>query len=149
MLRLHAAPLDTLWETLLPEAVRALPSDLARADELLADAALLEPFRRHWQRTRPAGLVDGRPTIATQTYLRLMVLKSRCGWGYEALVREVSDSIHLRRFCLVPLHARVPDESTVRKLVRRLGPEVVAELTRVVMESRPDVFKFFGQQTTG
>jgi transposase, IS5 family len=27
----------------------------------------------------------------------------------------------------------VPDESTVRKLVRRLGPEVVAELTRVVI----------------
>ncbi len=27
----------------------------------------------------------------------------------------------------------MPDESTVRKLVRRLGPEVVAELTRVVI----------------
>src|SRR5215213_3508763 len=29
----------------------------------------------------------------------------------------------------IPMTARVPDESTVRKLVRRLGPEVVAELT--------------------
>jgi IS5 family transposase len=34
---------------------------------------------------------------------------------------------------LLPLTQRVPDESTVRKLVRRLGPEVVAELTRVVI----------------
>jgi hypothetical protein len=41
--------------------------------------------------------------------------------GYETLVREVSDSLHLRRFCL-PLTEGVPDESTVRKLVRRLGP---------------------------
>ena len=47
------------------------------------------------------------------------------GWGYETLVREVSDSLHLRRFCLLPLTARVPDESTIRKLARRLGPEMV------------------------
>jgi transposase, IS5 family len=52
---------------------------------------------------------------------------------YQTLVREVSDSLHLRRFCLLPLTQRVPDESTVRKLVRRLGPETVNELTRVVI----------------
>jgi transposase, IS5 family len=45
----------------------------------------------------------------------------------------VSDSLHLRRFCLLPLTTRVPDESTVRKLVRRLGPETVNELTRAVI----------------
>jgi IS5 family transposase len=62
-----------------------------------------------------------------------MVVKQRTGWGYQTLVREVSDSLHLRRFCLLALTERVPDESTVRKLVRRLGPEVVNELTRVVI----------------
>lgn len=133
MLRLVADQLDGLWETLLPEAVRVLPADLARADVLLADPTLLEPFRAHWQATCPAGLVDGRPTIPMQTYLRLMLLKHRSGWGYETLVREVSDSIHLRRFCLVPLHARVPDESTVRKLTRRLGPGVTDALIRSVI----------------
>jgi hypothetical protein len=46
-------------------------------------------------------------------------------------MREVSESLHLRRFCLIALHERVPDESTVRKLTRRLGPEVVDELTHV------------------
>jgi hypothetical protein len=53
--------------------------------------------------------------------------------GDQTLVREVSDSRHLRRFCLLPLTQRAPEESTVRKLVRRLGPETVAELTRVVI----------------
>jgi IS5 family transposase len=48
-------------------------------------------------------------------------------------VREVSDSLHLRRFCLIALGDRVPDESTVRKLTRRLGPEVVDEITRAVI----------------
>jgi IS5 family transposase len=63
-----------------------------------------------------------------------MVVKHRTGWGYETLVREVSDSLHLRRFCLIALGERVPDESTVRKLTRRLGASVVDEITRVVIE---------------
>ena len=49
------------------------------------------------------------------------------------MMREVSDSIHLRRFCLIALGERVPDESTVRKLTRRLGAAVVNEITRVVI----------------
>src|SRR5438552_4702582 len=48
-------------------------------------------------------------------------------------MREVSDSLHRRRFCLIPLEEEVPDESTVRKLTRRLGAETVAELSRVVI----------------
>ena len=63
-----------------------------------------------------------------------MVIKQRTGWGYETLVREVSDSLHLRRFCLIAIDQRVPDESTVRKLARRLGAEVVKEITRMVVE---------------
>src|SRR5206468_11997562 len=71
--------------------------------------------------------------IPRTSFVRLMVIKQRTGWGYQTLVREVSDSLHLRRFCLIPLHQRVPDESTVRKLVGRLGPETVRELTRAVI----------------
>lgn len=48
-------------------------------------------------------------------------------------MREVVDSIHLRRFCRFGLSERLPDESTVRKLTRRLGAEVVHELTRLVI----------------
>ena len=68
-----------------------------------------------------------------ETYVRLMVLKARYRWGYRSLVAEVSDSIHLRRFCLIALSERVPDESTVRKLTRRIGAETVSELTRAMI----------------
>jgi IS5 family transposase len=68
-----------------------------------------------------------------ESYVRLMVVKARTGWGYETLVQEVSDSLHLRRFCLIALGERVPHESTVRKLTRRLGAGVVEELTRCVI----------------
>ena len=93
-------------------------------------ASLLAPIEAAW---RAAAREHGRPTIAMATFVRLMVVKQRTGWGYETLVREVSDSLHLRRFCLIALSERVPDESTIRKLVRRLGPDVVDEITRAVI----------------
>ncbi len=130
MLRLQGERAECLFDDLLPAEVRQLPEDLARLDEVLSDPALLRPIDGAW---RYSARDQGRPTIPMASYVRLMVVKQRTGWGYETLVREVSDSIHLRRFCLIPLHGRVPDESTVRKLTRRLGPEVVAELTRAVI----------------
>src|SRR5215203_4433377 len=130
MLRLAGGQVESLFDGLLPVEVRELPAELAALDRLLAEPRLLGPIEQAWER---AARGHGRPTIPTTSFVRLMVIKQRTGWGYETLVREVSDSLHLRRFCLLPLTARVPDESTVRKLVRRLGPEVVAELTRVVI----------------
>jgi transposase, IS5 family len=130
MLRLTGGQVESLFDELLPVEVRELPADLAVLDRLLADPRLLAPITQAWAQTTRR---HGRPTIPMASFLRLMVIKQRTGWGYETLVREVSDSLHLRRFCLLPLTQRVPDESTVRKLVRRLGPEVLAELTRVVI----------------
>jgi transposase, IS5 family len=137
MLRLEGVQTQCLFDQVLPEEVRELPEDLARLDELLADPALLAPIEAHWQaeakqRGRSAS-AHGRPTIPMATYVRLMAVKQRTGWGYESLVKEVSDSLHLRRFCLIGLTERVPDESTVRKLTRRLGAETVAELSRQVI----------------
>jgi transposase, IS5 family len=137
MLTLRAPQAETLWDELLPVEARELPEDLARIDVLLSDPGLLRPIAAHWQReleqTGRAVLTDGRPTIAMETYVRLMVIKQRSGFGYETLVREVSDSLHLRRFCRIPLSERVADESTLRKLTRRLGAEVVADLTRALI----------------
>src|SRR5450759_613215 len=137
MLTLLAEQPECLWDEALPIEVRELPEDLAALDVLLADPALLAPiferFRREVLVDRRAVLTDGRPTIAMETYIRLMVLKQRYRWGYRVLVAEVSDSIHLRRFCRISLSERVPDESTVRKLTRRIGPETVNEITRVLI----------------
>ena len=137
MLTLLADGAESLWDEILPEEVKALPDDLAKLDELLCDPALLAPIAVRWERELPEASrfsPRGRPSIAMESYVRLMVIKHRSGWGYETLMREVSDSIHLRRFCRLGLTERVPDESTVRKLTRRLGAEVVHELTRLVIQ---------------
>lgn len=137
MLRMEGPQVECLWDEVLPAEVRELPEDLARLDELLSDPALLEPIAAHWSREAAQSGRDsnttGRPTIAMSTYVRLMVIKQRSGWGYETLVKEVSDSLHLRRFCRIPIDGRVPHESTVRKLTRRLGSEVVNELSMALI----------------
>lgn len=132
MLRLAGEQVESLFDEALPIEVRELPGDLARLDVVLSDPALLEPIVERWE---AAARGWGRPTIAMSLFVRLMVVKQRSGWGYETLVREVSDSLHLRRFCGVSVTALVPHESTVRKLAVRLGPEVVEEITRVLIET--------------
>jgi transposase, IS5 family len=131
MLTLCGGQVESLWDEVLPVEVRELPDDLARLDRVLLDEALLIPVAEAWGL---GALERGRPSIPIAVFVRLMVVKQRTGWGYETLVREVSDSLHLRRFCLIGIDQRVPEESTVRKLARRLGPDVVAEITRMVIE---------------
>ena len=131
MLRLAGEQVESLFDEALPIEVRELPVDLARLDDLLGDPALLAPIVDRWE---ASARERGRPTIAMSLFVRLMVVKQRSGWGYETLVREVSDSFHLRRFVGLSVTASVPHESTIRKLAGRLGPGVVDEITRVLID---------------
>jgi len=131
MLVLSGGQAESLFDLALPVEVAELPADLAALDVLLSDPGVLAPIEAAWaleHRDR------GRPSIAMDRFVRLMIVKARSGgWGYETLVREVSDSLHLRRFCRIALTERVPDESTIRKLVKRLGPDVIDEITMAVI----------------
>ena len=142
MLTLSAGQVESLWDEVLPIEARELPDDLARLDRVLSDPALLGPVEAAWGGSARR---RGRPSIAIATFVRLMVVKQRTGWGYETLVREVSDSLHLRRFCLIAIDQRVPDEWTVRKLARRLGAEVVEQITRVVIAKAQRETRFRGR----
>jgi len=131
VLVLAGEQVESLFDEALPIDVRELPGDLARLDVLLSEPALLAPIA---ERREDTARGHGRPTIAMSLFVRLMVVKQRSGWGYETLVKEVSDSLHLRRFCGLSLTASLPHESTVRKLARRLGAEVIDEMTRALIE---------------
>ena len=76
---------ESLWDEALPVEVRELPEDLAALDRLLSEAGLLAPIVARWRRevveTGRAVLREGRPTIAMESYVRLMVLKQRYRWG--------------------------------------------------------------------
>jgi IS5 family transposase len=80
----------------------------------------------------------GRPSVPVDTLLRLLYLKHRYQLGYESLCREVADSISWRRFCRLPLDRPVPHPTTLVKLVRRAGPEVVERLNSALLGKLAD-----------
>jgi transposase, IS5 family len=127
MLRLRDGQ-AALWEAILPPELAILSAELAAVDQVLDDERFLVPFRTHFHRRL------GRPSVAIEAYLRLMYLKHRYSLGYETLVKEVGDSISWRRFCRLPLDGAVPHPTTLVKLTRRLGPELVEELNGVLLE---------------
>jgi transposase, IS5 family len=74
-------PQTTIWELLLPEEAKRLPTELARVDAYLDDERFIAPWR---------GLFSarlGRPSVPVDTLLRLLYLKHRYGLGYETLCR--------------------------------------------------------------
>jgi transposase, IS5 family len=126
-----------LLEALLPAGFAVLPAELLAVDSLLAQGEVYDSVRALWReqdaKLGTSALTEGRPTIPIETFVRMMVVKARTGWGYQRLVREVGDSLHLRRFCEIELAGRVPDESTLRKLCHRLGRERVEAITLKVI----------------
>ena len=115
-------PQGSLFELLLPAGMRVLSGELAEIDVLLDDERYFKPFRAFFDPS------EGRPSVPIETYLRLMFLKYRFDLGYERLCVQVNDSLSWRRFCRIGLEASVPDESTIRKITRRCGPELIEAL---------------------
>jgi IS5 family transposase len=125
-------PQATIWELLLPQEAKRLPSELTQVDAYLDDERFIAPWRALFDRRL------GRPSVPVDTLLRLLYLKHRYGLGYESLCREVSDSISWRRFCRIGLDRPVPHPTTLVKLVRRAGPEVIAQLNAALLEKLAD-----------
>ena len=125
-------PQTTLWELLLPEEARRLPTELVQVDAYLDDERFLAPWRALFDRRL------GRPSVPIDTLLRLLYLKHRYGLGYESLCREVADSISWRWFCRIGLDRPVPHPTTLVKLVRRAGPEVIDELNAALLAKLAD-----------
>jgi len=96
-----------------------LSAELTAVDLWLADDRFFAPYRERFN------IMVGRPTVPVETYLRLMYLKHRYGFGYETLVQEVTDSLHWREFCHIALDDAVPHPTTLSKLTRKYGPAVV------------------------
>jgi IS5 family transposase len=76
----------------------------------------------------------GRPSIPIETYLRLMHLRFRYDMGFESLCAEVADSLSWRRFCRIGPYDKVPDASTLMKITRRCGSDVVAQLNEALLD---------------
>lgn len=119
----------SLWDAVLPEPLRTLPTELAAIDKLLDDERFMQPYiDKH-----PTKSNRGRPTYPIEKYLRLMVLKRKYNLGYESLVKEVGDSFTWRRFCRIALDESMPDPSTLIYARKRYGEEVVEQMNEALL----------------
>lgn len=85
---------ESLFNVGLPPEVGEFPADLAALDALLGDGALLMPIEATWV---ACARDHGRPSMPMDRFVQLMIAKARSSGGCETLLREVSDSPHLRR----------------------------------------------------
>ena len=69
----------------------------------------------------------GRRATSAEVVLRMMLLKHVRDWSYEELIREVRANLVYREFTRIG-GDKVPDDKTMSRLGRQLGPEVVAKV---------------------
>ena len=75
----------------------------------------------------------GRPATLAEVILRMLLLKHVRNWSYQQLSWEVRGNLVYREFTCIGA-GKVPDDKTMGRLGRQLGPEVVEKLHQRVVE---------------
>jgi IS5 family transposase len=123
----------SLFEVLLPDGHKLWPDWLRRIDTLLEDEAVIETVARGLEARWPQSRRRGRPGTPADVVLRMLILKHLFDWSYDDLEREVRANLVYRAFTRIDA-GEVPDAKTILKIAQALGPEVIAQLHRQVVE---------------
>ncbi|HEX4567664.1 MAG TPA: ISNCY family transposase [Vicinamibacterales bacterium] len=75
----------------------------------------------------------GRPGTPAEVVIRMLILKHLFDWSYDDLEREVRANLVYRAFTRIDA-GEVPDAKTILKIARALGPDVIEQLHRQVIE---------------
>ena len=75
----------------------------------------------------------GRPATPAEVVFRMLLLKHARDWSYEVLTREVRANLVYREFTRIG-GGKVPDDKTMGRLGRQLGPEVIRDLNQRVVQ---------------
>ena len=128
----------TFADGLIAEAVEDLWEPWMRyADQALEDEALLLIIQQELAKRYKKSKTRGRPATTAEVVLRMMLLKHARDWSYADLTREVRANLVYRQFTKIG-GGKVPDDKTVGRLGRQMGPEVVAKVhDRALVQTRP------------
>jgi len=109
---------------------------MRHADQALEDDTLLLLIQQELAKRCTKSKTRGRPATPAEVVLRMMLLKHIRDWSYEGLTREVRANLVYREFTRIG-GAKVPDDKTMGRLGRQLGPEVIEKVnTRIVEIAR-------------
>jgi transposase, IS5 family len=123
----------SLFEVLLPDGHKLWPDWLRKIDTLLEDEAVIDVVAQALEARWPQSRRRGRPGTPAEVVIRMLILKHLFDWSYDDLEREVRANLVYRMFTRIDA-GEVPDAKTILKIARALGPEVVAQLHRQVVE---------------
>jgi Transposase domain (DUF772)/Transposase DDE domain len=123
----------SLFEVLLPDGHKLWPDWLRKIDTLLEDEAVIEVVARALEARWPQSRRRGRPGTPAEVVIRMLMLKHLFDWSYDDLEREVRANLVYRMFTRIDA-GDVPDAKTILKIARALGPEVIEQLHRQVIE---------------
>jgi IS5 family transposase len=119
---------------LISEAVDDLWEPWMRhADQALEDEALLLMVQQELARRCKKSKTRGRPGTTAEIILRMMRLKHFRDWSFEDLSREVRANLVYRQFTRIG-GDKVPDDKTMGRLARQLGPEVIEKIHGRIVE---------------
>jgi IS5 family transposase len=125
---------QTFADGFISEAVSDLWEPWMRhADQALEDEALLLIIQQELAKRCKKSKPRGRPGTTAEIILRMMLLKHFRDWSFEDLTREVRANLVYREFTRVG-GGKVPDDKTMGRLARQLGPEVVEKVHKRVVE---------------
>src|SRR5262245_19481852 len=106
---------------------------MRHADQALEDEALLLIIQQALAKRCKKSKTRGRPGTTAEVVLRMMLLKHFRDWSFEGLTREVRANLVYREFTRVG-GGKVPDDKTMGRLARQLGPEIVEKIHRRIVE---------------
>src|SRR5215203_4740977 len=123
----------SLFEVLLPDGHKLWPDWLRKIDTLLDDEAVTEVVAQALEKRWPQSRRRGRLGTPAEVVIRLLILKHLFDWSYDDMEREVRANLVYRMFTRIDA-GDVPDAKTILKIARALGPAVIEQLHRQVIE---------------
>jgi Transposase domain (DUF772)/Transposase DDE domain len=123
----------SLFEVLLPDGHKLWPDWLRKVDTLLEDEAVIETVAQAMEARWPQSRRRGRLGTPAEVVLRMLILKHLFDWSYDDLEQEVRANLVYRAFTRIDA-GEVPDAKTILKIAGTLGPDVIAQLHRHVVD---------------
>jgi len=123
----------SLFEVLLPDGHKLWPDWLRKIDTLLEEDAVIDVVAQALEKRWPQSRRRGRLGTPVEVVLRMLILKHMFDWSYDDLEQEVRANLVYRAFTRIDA-GEVPDAKTILKIARALGPEVIEQLHRQVVD---------------
>jgi IS5 family transposase len=100
---------------------------------LLEDDGVIDVVTHALEARWPQSRRRGRLGTPAEGVMRMLILKHLFDWSYDDMEREVRANLVYRMFTRIDA-GDVPDAKTILKIARALGPDVIEQLHRQVVE---------------